>query len=109
MLNFVRIYAIWDKIIKFAFWRKIKHSKIFKLVDCQTGEDLAEIKPNPFIENSQNDEPPPHGELWLRSDCVMAGYLNESDGLNQRTIDQEGWFHTGECLIWPLFPEIIYA
>jgi long-subunit acyl-CoA synthetase (AMP-forming) len=69
---------------------------ISKLVDCQTGEDLAEVSQNPFIDNCQNDKRPPHGELWLRSDCVMAGYLNESDGLNQSTIDQEGWFHTGK-------------
>lgn len=34
------------------------------------------------------------GELWLRSECVMKGYLNDPEGTRQ-CLDLDGWYHTG--------------
>ncbi|KAF7634345.1 hypothetical protein Mgra_00006312 [Meloidogyne graminicola] len=37
------------------------------------------------------------GELWLRSKCIMFGYLNEPL-LNEKIIDKNGWLHTGDIV-----------
>ncbi|CAL1378330.1 unnamed protein product [Linum trigynum] len=36
-----------------------------------------------------------HGEICVRSKCVMMGYFNNEDETT-RTIDKEGWLHTGD-------------
>lgn len=37
----------------------------------------------------------PEGELMVRSDCIMMGYLNHPDA-TAAMIDNEGWLHTGD-------------
>lgn len=34
------------------------------------------------------------GELLLRSECVMKGYLNSPEETRQ-SLDIDGWYHTG--------------
>ncbi|KAI6222545.1 4-coumarate--CoA ligase 2 [Aphelenchoides besseyi] len=41
--------------------------------------------------------PGERGELWLRSECVMKGYLNEPETTSD-CIDSNGWFHTGDIV-----------
>lgn len=36
------------------------------------------------------------GELWLKSDCVMKGYLNDEDATKE-TLDEDGWYRTGKA------------
>lgn len=40
------------------------------------------------------------GELWIRGDSVMKGYLNRPDATAE-AIDSEGWFKTGDVAICP--------
>ncbi|MED6196663.1 4-coumarate--CoA ligase 1 [Stylosanthes scabra] len=51
-----------------------------KIVDPDTGASLPHNKP---------------GEICIRGTKVMKGYLNDRDATD-RTIDKEGWLHTGD-------------
>jgi acyl-CoA synthetase (AMP-forming)/AMP-acid ligase II len=51
-----------------------------RLVDPETGEDVAAGKP---------------GELWMRGPQVMQGYLG-NDEATAATVDAEGWLHSGD-------------
>ncbi|MDH5373837.1 MAG: AMP-binding protein, partial [Acidimicrobiia bacterium] len=51
-----------------------------RMVDPETGEDRG------------LDE---DGELWIRGDQVMKGYLN-NPAATAATIDEDGWLHTGD-------------
>ncbi|CAD5228782.1 unnamed protein product [Bursaphelenchus okinawaensis] len=54
-----------------------------KVVDIETGEEIV--------------EPHKRGELYLRSECVMKGYLNDPKA-TEETIDSEKWMHTGDIV-----------
>ncbi|KAL4346112.1 hypothetical protein AHAS_Ahas11G0345800 [Arachis hypogaea] len=51
-----------------------------KIVDTETGTSLPPNKP---------------GEICIRGTKVMKGYLNDREA-TERTIDKEGWLHTGD-------------
>ncbi|KAK7329810.1 hypothetical protein VNO77_23990 [Canavalia gladiata] len=51
-----------------------------KIVDTETGASLPRNKP---------------GEICVRGTKVMKGYLNDPEA-TERTIDKEGWLHTGD-------------
>ncbi len=51
-----------------------------RIVDPETGLDL---------------DPEADGELWIRGEQVMQGYLN-NPGATSITIDADGWLHTGD-------------
>jgi acyl-CoA synthetase (AMP-forming)/AMP-acid ligase II len=54
-----------------------------RILDLATGEDAAEGEP---------------GELCIRGPQVMKGYLNNPEA-TARTIDPEGWLHTGDVAV----------
>jgi acyl-CoA synthetase (AMP-forming)/AMP-acid ligase II len=51
-----------------------------RIVDVESGRDAQVGAP---------------GEVWIRGPQVMQGYLNNAEA-TARTIDQEGWLHTGD-------------
>jgi acyl-CoA synthetase (AMP-forming)/AMP-acid ligase II len=51
-----------------------------RVVDVETGDDVGAGR---------------EGEIWVRGPQVMKGYLN-SPGATARTVDAEGWLHTGD-------------
>ncbi|KAF3431033.1 hypothetical protein FNV43_RR25763 [Rhamnella rubrinervis] len=51
-----------------------------KFIDPETGKSLPKITP---------------GEICVRSQCVMKGYYNNEEE-TARTIDKDGWLHTGD-------------
>ncbi|KAK4436732.1 4-coumarate--CoA ligase 1 [Sesamum alatum] len=51
-----------------------------KIVDTETGQSLGRNQP---------------GEICIRGDQIMKGYLNDPES-TERTIDREGWLHTGD-------------
>lgn len=51
-----------------------------KIVDTETGASLPRNQP---------------GEICIRGTKVMKGYLNDPEA-TERTIDKEGWLHTGD-------------
>ncbi|KAF9673683.1 hypothetical protein SADUNF_Sadunf10G0049700 [Salix dunnii] len=55
-----------------------------KIVDPETGESLPPSSP---------------GELWVRGDTIMKGYIGD-DKATAATLDSEGWLRTGDlCYI----------
>uniref|UniRef100_A0A915CP88 Uncharacterized protein n=1 Tax=Ditylenchus dipsaci TaxID=166011 RepID=A0A915CP88_9BILA len=54
-----------------------------KLVDSETGE---------LVTNCGQQ-----GELWLKSDCVMKGYLDDEEE-TRLSLDSDGWYHTGDIV-----------
>jgi acyl-CoA synthetase (AMP-forming)/AMP-acid ligase II len=54
-----------------------------RLVDPDTGQDVAKGEA---------------GELYLRGDHVMVGYLNNPEA-TAATIDSDGWLHTGDLAV----------
>ncbi|KAL3631762.1 4-coumarate--CoA ligase 1 [Castilleja foliolosa] len=51
-----------------------------KIIDTETGAYLGRNQP---------------GEICIRGDQIMKGYLNDPDS-TERTIDKDGWLHTGD-------------
>ncbi|CAA2967842.1 4-coumarate-- ligase 1 [Olea europaea subsp. europaea] len=51
-----------------------------KIVDTETGASLGRNQT---------------GEICIRGDQIMKGYLNDPEA-SERTIDKEGWLHTGD-------------
>ncbi|RAL41428.1 hypothetical protein DM860_010222 [Cuscuta australis] len=51
-----------------------------KILDPDTGASLTRNRP---------------GEICIRGDQIMKGYLNDIEA-TERTIDKEGWLHTGD-------------
>ncbi|MFM9596602.1 AMP-binding protein [Streptomyces scabiei] len=51
-----------------------------RLVDPETGQDVAEGEP---------------GEVWIRGPQVMKGYFGRPDDTDA-TVDADGWLHTGD-------------
>ncbi|MCI35187.1 4-coumarate-CoA ligase, partial [Trifolium medium] len=51
-----------------------------KIVDPETGNSLPRNQ---------------SGEICIRGDQIMKGYLNDVEA-TERTIDKEGWLHTGD-------------
>lgn len=51
-----------------------------RIVDPETGQDMPRGEP---------------GEIWIRGDMVMLGYLNRPEATSE-TIDSQGWLHTGD-------------
>ncbi|XP_047941734.1 4-coumarate--CoA ligase-like [Salvia hispanica] len=51
-----------------------------KIVDTESGASLGRNQP---------------GEICIRGDQIMKGYLNDSEA-TERTIDKQGWLHTGD-------------
>ncbi|MYI57148.1 MAG: acyl--CoA ligase [Acidimicrobiaceae bacterium] len=70
-------------------------------LDADDEEALNTIgRPRPGVEAAVRDEtgePVAHGEvgeLWLRSDCIMAGYWNDPEATAETLVD--GWLRTGD-------------
>ncbi|KAF5464125.1 hypothetical protein F2P56_014230 [Juglans regia] len=51
-----------------------------KIIDPETGSSLPRNQP---------------GEICIRGDQIMKGYINDPEATD-RTIDREGWLHTGD-------------
>ncbi|KAG6383092.1 hypothetical protein SASPL_157162 [Salvia splendens] len=51
-----------------------------KIVDTESGASLGRNQP---------------GEICIRGDQIMKGYLNDAEA-TERTIDKQGWLHTGD-------------
>jgi acyl-CoA synthetase (AMP-forming)/AMP-acid ligase II len=51
-----------------------------RIVDVESGKDLG---------------PDERGELWVKGDIVMTGYLN-NDQATKGCLDADGWLHTGD-------------
>ncbi|XP_059645190.1 4-coumarate--CoA ligase 2-like [Cornus florida] len=51
-----------------------------KIIDPESGDSLPRNQP---------------GEICIRGDQIMKGYLNDPEA-TERTIDKEGWLHTGD-------------
>ncbi|KAL2478980.1 4-coumarate--CoA ligase 2 [Forsythia ovata] len=51
-----------------------------KIIDTENGASLGRNQP---------------GEICIRGDQIMKGYLNDPEA-TERTIDKEGWLHTGD-------------
>ncbi|KAK0404856.1 hypothetical protein QR680_017668 [Steinernema hermaphroditum] len=56
-----------------------------KIVDADSGEEKT--------------APNEKGELWLRSDAIMKGYLEDAEA-TEKTVDADGWLHTGDVVFY---------
>ncbi|KAI1730859.1 AMP-binding enzyme domain-containing protein [Ditylenchus destructor] len=54
-----------------------------KIINTETGEEITESGAQ--------------GELWLKSDCVMKGYLSDEKE-TRAALDSDGWLHTGDVV-----------
>ncbi|TKR83296.1 hypothetical protein L596_016916 [Steinernema carpocapsae] len=39
------------------------------------------------------------GELWIRSDAIMKGYLDDAEA-TRKSVDEDGWLHTGDVVYY---------
>jgi 4-coumarate--CoA ligase len=58
----------------------VVRNAVMKIIDPETGASLPRYK---------------EGEICIRGDQVMKGYLNDPKS-TENTIDKEGWLHTGD-------------
>ncbi|XP_010265453.1 PREDICTED: 4-coumarate--CoA ligase 2-like [Nelumbo nucifera] len=67
-------------VIKSGSCGTVVRNAEMKLVEPETGESLPRNQP---------------GEICIRGAQIMKGYLNDAEA-TERTIDKEGWLHTGD-------------
>lgn len=58
----------------------LRNGVLARIVDETTGVNLPAFKP---------------GEVWVKGSVVMKGYVNDEEA-TRRTIDADGWLHTGD-------------
>ncbi|KAI6190942.1 4-coumarate--CoA ligase 2 [Aphelenchoides bicaudatus] len=56
-----------------------------KVIDLANGEEIH--------------KPLERGELWLRSESIMKGYLNDVEGTRQ-CLDADRWYHSGDIVFF---------
>lgn len=67
-----------------------------KLVDvAEMGVSALRHHPSLTVQYTHKDQPNPRGELCLRGDNIFKGYLHDPEN-TAKTIDADGWMHTGE-------------